>query len=343
MAALTAWSAPAAERRFNFGDYPLNQPPPGFRSTVAGRGKPGDWKVILDDIPSALPPLTSKVPEVNRRAVLAQLARNGAGDRLAMLIFDGEAYGDFKFTTRFKTVGGALDQMAGVVFHYLDESNFYFVSASALENHFRCYKVLDGELKPPLGPSVEISAGEWHDLAVQCEGTRIVCSLDGKELIKLIDSSANYAGKIGFCTRLDSASYFVDGELSYSLRENPALKLVAEALKDYPRLLDLKIYAARAGGKEAVVVASKDAKEIGQPAGKTEQDVISRGTAYFGKAKNSTVVTVPLRDRNGDSIAAVSVTLKSFPGQTEANALVRAQVVVRAIQTQVQSLEDLVQ
>jgi len=92
-----------------------------------------------------------------------------------------------------------------------------------------------------------------------------------------------------------------------------------------------------------VVVASKDAKEIGQPAGKTEQDVISRGTAYFGKAKNSTVVTVPLRDRNGDSIAAVSVTLKSFPGQTEANALVRAQVVVRAIQTQVQSLEDLVQ
>jgi hypothetical protein len=48
-----------------------------------------------------------------------------------------------------------------------------------------------------------------------------------------------------------------------------------------------------------------------------------------------------LRDRNGDPIAAVCVTLKSFPGQTEDNLAVRAQPVVHGMQVQVQSLEDL--
>jgi hypothetical protein len=50
-----------------------------------------------------------------------------------------------------------------------------------------------------------------------------------------------------------------------------------------------------------------------------------------------------LRDRNGDTIAAVRVVMKSFPGQTEANAIVRAAPIVRQLQARVQSLEDLVE
>ena len=65
---LLALPALAAERVFNFGEYPLDQPPPGFRSTVLGTGKPGEWKVVLDEVPPLLEPLTSKAPSVNRRA-----------------------------------------------------------------------------------------------------------------------------------------------------------------------------------------------------------------------------------------------------------------------------------
>jgi hypothetical protein len=52
---------------------------------------------------------------------------------------------------------------------------------------------------------------------------------------------------------------------------------------------------------------------------------------------------MPLRDRNGDSIAAALLKMKSFPGQTEQNALGRAQPIVREMQDKVQSLQDLLE
>ena len=45
---------------------------------------------------------------------------------------------------------------------------------------------------------------------------------------------------------------------------------------------------------------------------------------------------------NGDLIAAVCVVMKSFPGQTEDNALVRAAPIVKEIQGHFQTLADLI-
>src|SRR5260221_13526414 len=64
----------AAERVFDFNGLKLNETPPGFRSTVSGTGKPGDWKIILDDVPSLLPPISPKAPTASKRPVLAQLS-----------------------------------------------------------------------------------------------------------------------------------------------------------------------------------------------------------------------------------------------------------------------------
>jgi hypothetical protein len=333
----------ATERVFDFGEYPLEQTPPGFRSTGAGAGRPGNWRVILDEVPPVLPPLTSKAAPVTRRAVLAQLARDAAENRFPMLLFEGETYRDFKLATRFKIVGGGLGQTAGVVFRFQNESNFYVTRASALSRDFRCFKVAQGEWKPPIGPEAAVSKGDWHELSVECEGTRIHCVLDGTNEIKLIDASGPRSGKIGFWTESDSVSYFSDTKITYPESQTIAQRLVDDAVKKYPRLQGLKIYAATAAGAPPVVVASKDPKDLGKPGGKTEQDVISHGTRYLGKAEGSVFVTVPLHDRNGDPIAAVCVILKSFPGQTEENALARAQPVVQRLQAKVQSLEDLLQ
>jgi hypothetical protein len=342
-AALMALPAPAAERLFNFGDDALDQVPPGFESMVLGPGQPGQWKVALTEAPPALKPITSRAPSVSRRSVLTQAGRDARSRRLLMLVYGPETYGDFKFTTRFKITGGALEQMAGAVFHFQNASNFYFVGASALEKAFRCYKVVDGEVKPPIGPALEISRDAWHDLGVQCEGTRIVCSLDGREAIKLIDATGNHPGKIGFCTGSDSVACFADARINYTPHELPAQRLVNEALQKYPRLLGLRIYAASAPGKPAVIIAGAAAVDLGRPAGTTEEDVIRRGTVYVARTRESATVTVPLRDRNGDPIAAIAVEMKTFPGQTEQNAAARAQPVVRRIQAQVQSREDLLQ
>jgi len=52
-------------------------------------------------------------------------------------------------------------------------------------------------------------------------------------------------------------------------------------------------------------------------------------------------VIMPLRDRNGDAMAAVRVLMKPFPGQTEENAIGRAVPIVKEIQARAQALDDL--
>lgn len=345
--ALVALPVPAAETTFNFGDFPLDQTPPGFRSIVAGRGKPGDWKIVMDEVPPLLAPLTARAPAVASRAVLAQKAREPLAVHFPMLVFDEETFGDFKFTMRFKLVGGALEQSAGMVFRFQNESNFFIVLASGVYGTFRCTKVVDGKMMPPLplnAPEIPIAKAVWHEMSVQCDGTRILGTLDGNDAIKLVDlPTAGMVGKIGFCTRSDATTSFVDAKVTFTPREILAQKLVKDVLKEYSRLVGLEIYALRPDGKGPVVVASKNEKDLGKAGSQTEQDVIKTGHSYYGKDQETVTVVLPLRDHNGDAMAAVSLVMKTFKGQTQDNALTRAQPIVRKLQAQVQSLDDLLQ
>jgi len=343
-AALSSLSAMAAERMFDFSEFPQDQTPPGFRSLVAGRGKPGDWKVTMDEVPPLLAPLTTKALAVTRRAVLTQRARETIGPHFPILIFDEDTFNDCKVTTRFKLTGGALDQSAGIVFRFQNESNFFVVLASGSSNTFRCTKVVDGVMRPPIGPQIQVARDTWHEMSVQCEGGRILCTLNGQEAIKLIDNSAaGQAGKFGFCTKSDTVAFFADAKVTFASRESLAQKLVRSALKEHSRLRDLKIYSIRLDETTPVVVGSKNEKDLGQPGDAAVQDVLNTGHSYYGKGQQSVTVMLPLRDNNGDTMAAVFLEMNTFAGQTQDNALVRAKPVVKKMQAQVGTREDLLQ
>src|SRR5687768_15008675 len=134
----------AAEHVFDFSTSPLNKLPAGFHSTVTGEGGPSEWKIVLDEIPATLSPLNPNVPASNRRPVLAQVSAIDAEERFPLLIYTNDTFGDFSFTTRFKTVSGQREQMAGVAFRILDEKNYYVVRASSKGNSFRFYKFVNG-------------------------------------------------------------------------------------------------------------------------------------------------------------------------------------------------------
>jgi hypothetical protein len=333
----------AAEHSFNFGECPLDQTPPGFRSTVTGRGKPGSWKTVLDDTPSQFPPLTTNGPSMTKRQVLAQLARDPADEHFPLLVYENDTYADFTFTTRFKFEGGAIAQMAGIVFRYQDEKNYYVLLASGLDERFWFFKVVNGQPGPRYGPKVTIPKGEWHELSVECDGNRIHCRLDGKEIIPMLTDNSFLHGKVGFWTKSDSISYFADARVVYTPREILAQTVVNETLKKNPKLVGLKIYALRPGNPIPVVVGSKDEAEAGQAGTETHQDVIRNGKSYFSRDKRTATVTSALRDRNGEPIAAVHITVKTFPGETQDIIVGKTQSVMQAIQARVQSLEDLLQ
>ncbi|HVM50515.1 MAG TPA: family 16 glycoside hydrolase [Candidatus Acidoferrum sp.] len=340
---LFALAATAAERKFDFSETAGDQTPPGFRSVVTGKGKPGEWRVVLDDVPSQMPAITPMAAAVAKRPVLAQLSQDPTDERFPLLIYQEETYDDFTLTTRLKMVKGVMEQMAGIAFRIQNETNYYVVRASALGNTFRFYKVVNGQRGTLIGPEVPISAGVWHDLVIDCKGNQIRCLFDGKELIPMLTDNSFVRGKIGFWTKSDSVSYFADTRIAYKPHEPPAQAIVREALKNYPRLLGLEVFVLAPDPHTPRLIGSKDPKEIGKTGGHVEQDVIERSVTYYGKGKASVVVTMPLHDRNGDTVAAARVIMRTFPGETEQNAVTRALPIVKDMEQGVTSLQALLE
>ena len=340
---LAPWQLGAAECHFDFSGARLNEPPPGFRSTVSGQGEPGQWKVIEDQAGPSIAPPDAKLSVTTRHQVLAQLSRDATDEHFPLLIFEGETFGDFTLATRLKTVDGTVEQMAGIAFRIQDEKNYYVARASSLGNTFRFYKFVQGTRSTPVGPEIAVAKGVWHELRIECKGNQIRCFLNGAQVIPDITDSSFTEGQVGFWTKSDSVSYFSDTSIVYTPKETLAAALVRQMLKKYPRLLGLKIFATTINRKELHVVASEDAQELGRPATKVEQDVVARDVVYCGRTKKKTLVTLPLHDRNGEAIAAVRVVLQLFPGQTEQAALARATPIVKQMESRVRSATDLTQ
>ena len=332
---------PAAERQLEFKLDDVQQLPKPYRNALTGTGAPALWKVILDDVPPILPPITQNAPKPAQRPVLAQLSSDPVDERFPLCILDDEVFGDFTFTTRFKIVQGALEQMAGVAFRIRDVTNYYVVRASALGNNLRFYKFVDGVRSQPIGPELPIKKGHWYELSVQCVGNSIRCKLDGKQVIPTINDNSFTEGKIAFWTKSDSISHFTDGSLVYTPREPLAKNLVREALRRYPRLLGLKVYSRTRDKQDLHVVAAADDKDIGKLAGDAEKDVVANDHIYYGKEKSAVIVTLPMRDRNGEAVAAVTVTMQSFFGQTEQNAIARALPILKLMESRIRSASDL--
>jgi len=261
-----------------------------------------------------------------------------------MLIYEEEVFGDFILATRFKIVEGVEEQMAGIAFRIQDERNYYYMRASALGGTFTFFKVVDGVRGAPIAIQVPISSGEWHELTIQCRGTKIRGTLDGKTSLPELDDNTFATGKIALWTKSDSVSYFTDLRINYKPREILAQSLVRDALKKYPRLLGLQIFAPGLTNDPTLrVVASNEPGEVGQLAPDKTDDVLAGKGFVYAKDSRSVMVILPLHDWNGERVAAVKVLMSSFVGQTEKNAVTRATPIVKSMEARVQSVKELVQ
>jgi hypothetical protein len=259
-----------------------------------------------------------------------------------MFIYDGETFKDFRFTTRFKIVGGTVEQMAGVVFRFQNASNFYVVRASALGHNVRFYKVVDGIRSDPIGPQLDITTNVWHIFWIGCQGNQITFRFDGQLLMPPLEDNTFAAGKIGFWTKSDAVSYFSDPVIDYTPRIPAAQSLLKNILEKQPRILGLRIYTLDSQGQPKII-ASKDENEMGQPGTDAEKKAITDDAIFYGREKGTDTIVLPFRDRNGDPMAAVRVKLKSFIGETQQNALIRANMILKSMQAQVTSSDQLMQ
>jgi hypothetical protein len=109
----------------------------------------------------------------------------------------------------------------------------------------------------------------------------------------------------------------------------------------YPRVQAMRLYATPPGKDSPIVVACTDEGDLHLPATHVETTVLEKDDIFFGRLKPGVVVTLPLHDRNGETIAALRVEMKSFVGQTENNAVARATPIAKDMESRLAEAKDL--
>jgi len=337
LCAVSAWGV---ELNIDFSGTTTGQTPTNFVSAVAGQGPAGNWTIMSDYVPPLLAPLTPQAEQLSSQPVLAQTSQDPTDERFPMLVYQPVTFKDFKLTARLKMVSGLVEEMAGVVFRYQNSSNFYVVRASALGRNVRFYKMVNGVRSDPIGPTVDVVPGKWYILTVQCTGNQITIWMNNTPMMPTLQDNTFNSGKVGFWTKSDAVSYFSDLKIEYTPEVPAAQMMVNHVLDLEDRILDLKLYTLDSQGVPRVL-AGKNVKDVGQAGGPGEKAALAEGTVSFGRGPGTVAVWLPLRDRNGDPMAAVWIRLHSFFGETQDHAITRGTQIIKLMQDQVTSSEDL--
>jgi len=101
------------------------------------------------------------------------------GDDGALGLLNMKPVDHAEVVVRFKTLSAEGDQAAGVVFHYIDPSNYYVMVASAKEESCTLYRVREGKKKKIDFKDVIVSPMTWHELRVIFAQDKYTVLLDG--------------------------------------------------------------------------------------------------------------------------------------------------------------------
>jgi hypothetical protein len=196
---------PAFAQVVRFDDSVPDKLPAGWTIAMTHDGAPPCWKIVRD--PSAPSP----------PYVLAQTSRDSTAGRFPLAIWERIKIRDGEVSVAFKTVDGAVDQAAGIVWRYQDPNNYYIVRANALENNVVLYKVENGvrlSIAPKGLPSRSygvkhrIPQGQWNTLKVAFKDSSFTVFFNAERLFDTDDRTFTQAGKTGLWTKADSVTYF---------------------------------------------------------------------------------------------------------------------------------------
>jgi hypothetical protein len=185
------------ENNYRFEKTDEGKVPVNWKSAQTGKGEGSVWKVA----PDATAPSKSGF-------VLAQTA-GGPSTLFNLCVLQEGSHADVELRVAFKALKGKDDQGGGLVWRYQDANNYYVTRYNPLESNFRVYKVIDG-VRKQLGDKSDLKfkAGEWHTIAVNHVGKKIVCKLDGEKYLEVEDEAIAKPGKVGLWTKADAQTAF---------------------------------------------------------------------------------------------------------------------------------------
>lgn len=197
----------AAAEVIHFDAAAPGAPPHGWIIAMTHNGGAASWQIVKDATAPSPP------------NAFAQMSQDKTAGRFPLAIWQGATIRNGDISVAFKTVSGAVDQAAGIVWRYRDPDNYYIARANALEQNVVLYRVKDGvrlSIAPKGLPSRsygvkhEIPKNRWNILRVTFREHVFAVFLNGQRLFETEDRAFQEAGKTGLWTKADSVTYFDD-------------------------------------------------------------------------------------------------------------------------------------
>ena len=216
--ALGAFAAPAVTR-VDLSREKAGGEPTRFLSVV------GDWSIAADGGTKVLMVDGRRWKNGQPAGGLADKARAIYGSRHEEFIDNVKAFAYFPYAVtqgvesftdgeismRFKLLGGALDQCAGILFNLKPNGDYLAVRFNGKEDNLVLWTFEKGKrsfVKKGV-KDVHIPFNEWHTMKIAVRGTQLEGYLDGEKLLDYT-LAAPVAGKVGVWSKTDSISEFAD-------------------------------------------------------------------------------------------------------------------------------------
>lgn len=202
--------------------------PSGWTAAKTGTGDGSVWKIQKD----------ASAPQ--GKHVLTQTSSAGPNALFNLCVVEAPQTLDVVLTVSLKALSGKIDQGGGPVWRYQDENNYYIARVNPLESNFRVYKVIGGKRTQLATAKAEAATGKWHEIRIEHRGHRILCSLNGRQLLDVNDDAITKPGRIGFWTKADAVTSFAAPMLaSLSADTVPKQVLVVNTQEASLSLVDL--------------------------------------------------------------------------------------------------------
>ncbi|MFZ0246588.1 family 16 glycoside hydrolase [Candidatus Binatus sp.] len=168
----------------------------------------GDWQVIPDPSAPSKPNTFGLPPGRLIKSLTSAL------EYYPMAIqTDPTEYSDFTLEAQFKSAGGRFDCSGGLIFRYVDDKNFYLLSAGCPSDYFALSRMTNGQLFALKQSVVPTDKDTWYRLKVTAQGGHFMCYDDDKMIFDFDDSKIA-KGKVGLWARDDSQAQFDDVKIT---------------------------------------------------------------------------------------------------------------------------------
>jgi hypothetical protein len=185
----------------------------------------GDWSITTDEGKKVLLVDGREWKKGQPAGGLADKARAIYGSRHEEFIDNVKAFAYFPYAVaagvddfhdgeismRFKLIGGALDQCAGILFNLKSNGDYLAVRFNGKEDNLVLWTFDKGKrsfVKKGV-KDVHIPFKEWHTMKIAVHGTQLEGYLDGEKLIDYT-LAAPVSGKVGVWSKTDSISEFAE-------------------------------------------------------------------------------------------------------------------------------------